>query len=79
VKLLAGSGIDNAIVGGEGGWPPSGPVEATLLAKKLIVVQHTHDLRGTFDGHADGTGALIGKMDLGVAYALVSVALQSFT
>jgi hypothetical protein len=61
VKLLAGSGVENALVGGEGGQPPSGPVEATLLAfkQKLTVVQHTHDLRGSFDGHADGTGALI--------------------
>jgi hypothetical protein len=49
------------IAGGEGGWAPSGPVEATLLAfkQKLILVQHIHELRGTFDGHADGTGASI--------------------
>jgi hypothetical protein len=49
------------LVGGEGGQPPTGPVEATLLTvkQKLIVVQHTHDLTGTFDGHADGTEALI--------------------
>jgi hypothetical protein len=61
VKLLAGSGVENALVGGEGGQPPSGPVEATLLAfkQKLTVVQHTHDLRCSFDGHADGTGASI--------------------
>jgi hypothetical protein len=61
VKLLAGSGVENALVGGEGGQPPSRPVEATLLAfkQKLTVVQHTHDLRGSFDGHADGTGASI--------------------
>jgi hypothetical protein len=63
VKLLAGSGVENALAGGEGGQPPTGPVEATLLTvkQKLIVVQHTHDLRGTFDGHADGTGASISK------------------
>jgi hypothetical protein len=61
VKLLAGSGVENTKVGGEGGQPPSGPVEATLQAvkQKLVVMQHTHDLRGSFDGHADGTGASI--------------------
>jgi hypothetical protein len=61
VKLLAGSGVENALVGGEGGQAPSGPAEATLLAfkQKLTVVKHTHDLRGSFDGHADGTGASI--------------------
>jgi hypothetical protein len=67
VKDLAGSGVENALVGGEGGQPPSGPVEATLRStlafkQKLTVVQHTHDLRGSFDGHADGTGASISHM-----------------